>query len=172
MVEVSFLGEYIMLNADLIQNHMVSTLKEFALQMDVTSIWLCRFDFVNNQSTIIGEYAKFEANIMERTSELGAVYPEFSATWRDWLRTGNGYQTEHIDEMDRNDPDWVEYVEGGVDSVAYYPVKISGIVWGYVELWESRGKRTFDTPQEVAMMKQFSQQIGILLTAIFSDLAA
>jgi hypothetical protein len=161
-----------MLPNELIQERVHPILKDLSQKLDVTSVWLCHFDFAKNCSIVVGEYANLDANPQESLSDLGETHHKSVSTWTSWLRTGEGYKSQHIDEMDRNDPDWLVYVECGVDSVAYFPVKIMGIVWGYVEVRESRGKRDFDTVEDAANMHNYSLKIGARLNQLFSEIAA
>jgi hypothetical protein len=154
-----------------IQMYIAPVLQELAQQLDVTSVWLCRFDFAKNHSVVVGEHIGAAATALEENSDLGEIYPEFSTVWRDWLRNTGGMKIAHTDEMNHNDADWIDYVENSVQSVAYYPVKVSGIAWGFVEVWESHGKRSFDTPAEEAILRRYAIKVGAALNQLISAAA-
>lgn len=149
-----------------IQVQLETILKELVQTADFTSAWLCKFDFERKMSIVHAGYAMNHENLLESESDVGEEYPEGNPEFIAWLLDHNTqHPTIHIDEMDRNDPEFLEYVEGGADSVSFVHVIIDGRTWGFIEFWESRQKREF-SPEDFVIAQDFASRLATTLQKI------
>ncbi|MGB7340937.1 MAG: GAF domain-containing protein [Phototrophicaceae bacterium] len=135
-------------------------LKILVHNLGITSVWLLQYDFEKHVSLATAHYIDFTANLLEQTPDNGEEYPEVDPNFIAWLQSKVqvGY-TLHVDELDRSDPDWLDYVEKGLESVSYMPIFVDNKPWGYVECWETRKKRIF-TEEDFDIVKASADQIS------------
>lgn len=146
-----------------IQVQLETVLKELVQTADFTSAWLCEFDFEREISIVRAGYSMNHENLLESESDVGEEYPEHNPEFITWLLDHNTqHPTSHIDEMDRTDPEFLEYVEGGADSVSFEHIIMGDNTWGFIEFWESRQKREF-SPEDFAIAQDFASQLVVIL---------
>ena len=139
-------------------------LKKLGEGIDATSVWMCHHNFEQRVSIVVSGCTMRTANMIESDEDIGAKFPETdgSQVWV-WLRSSKPEPyVIHVDELARNDPDRLEYINGGTWSVLFLPVFKSGATWGYIEIWESREKRHF-TAEDIRAAKAIIEEIVLLL---------
>lgn len=99
-----------------------------------------------NTSTVIAEYFGPDANEQERESDLGVTYHNNHALGDDILeRMGNGrcVIAQVAQDAALTAENRAHYKYHQVETVLYVPLRILGKPIGFVEVWDSRGSRSY-----------------------------
>lgn len=149
--------------SETIEVEIEAILKELVVKADFTSAWLCEFDFARKLSIVRAGYAKNKDNLLERESDVGEEFPEFDPEFIAWLLNHHVRRPIlHVDEMERDDPEFFNYVENGADSVGFVHVIVDTKTWGFIEFWESRQKREF-SDEDFDVAQNFASQIAAVI---------
>jgi PAS domain S-box-containing protein len=144
---------------------LMTVLKRLAEQMgralDATSVYVCEWNQAANTSTVVVEYYAPAASEQERISDLGVTYNLATDYGIDplWQQAGRS-QVIHVDDPGLPPNRAAHLRQYGCWSVLTVGLTARANVFGFIELWESRQRRTF-TPDEIALCQAIAQQAAI-----------
>jgi signal transduction histidine kinase/CheY-like chemotaxis protein/DICT domain-containing protein len=136
--------------------------EQMSQAIDTTSAYISIYN-PDSSWTVLAEYYGPEASPQEKVSDLGMTYtiPEDDPTYLDCLRAG---QVEILHQDDPNTPasirNHLQQFNG--QSVLLIPLRFSGELVAFTDLWESRRRREF-TPDEIALCQGIAQQAAIAI---------
>jgi GAF domain-containing protein len=138
-------------------------LKPVVAALDVTSIWVCQYE--GGSTVIVGECVAETANLLEKDGDLFAVHQEASySSLGAWLRSKDYVpRLIHVDTLPANDPEYRELSVNGVKTVLNVAIRIEGMFWGYIEVWETRQKREY-TAADIQVVESAAGQIADLIS--------
>jgi|GEM_PF-3422667 len=145
-----------------IQSHM---LRFLVRGLNVSSAYIGQHDFDLKQLTVRNAYVDADPISTEWNSDIGQVYPETDMGGTTaWL-----YQDTHklrilyTDELPDGDPEKEELEPEGVYTVVFAPLYKNKMIWGLVEIWETKYRRQW-TQDELAFIEFASQYISQVIT--------
>ncbi len=133
--------------------------EQFATAIDVTSVYISTYEHSTSTSTVIAEYISPFAASAEKASHLDISYtfPEDD----DFLKATQIKQY-HWDDPSGPLIERQHLQQYGCQSVMMVPLQIRGQISKFIELWESRNRRTF-TPEEQRLCQEIAQQAAIAI---------
>ncbi|MBC8507101.1 MAG: EAL domain-containing protein [Anaerolineales bacterium] len=131
---------------------------------DITSSYIFLYNKEKQTVLSVAEYISPCANALEKISDLGVEYDESGeAELELWSKLNAGhYHYQHIDDEDISPLDRRLIEEFGGHTILFVPLMRQDEVIGYIELWESRGKRVF-TNDEIALCFDIANQTKLAL---------
>ncbi|MCA9975132.1 MAG: GAF domain-containing protein, partial [Anaerolineales bacterium] len=143
---------------------LLSTLAEQMGQIiDVTSVYICRYDVEKVTGTVVAEYFSEQALPQERVSDLDLTYSiaDVLPGTADLLEAGQP-KTLFVSELNLSQESSSYRRNLQAQSILLIPLQVSGQTIAYAELWESRQPREF-TPDEISLCQAIAQQAAIAL---------
>jgi|GEM_PF-2677150 len=136
-------------------------IKEMAEATNLTSAYICQWFPQTGQSMVTTEYISDHANHLERESDLGEyIVEDLSSFFGRGLIDGNpNPDTANVFNLPLYDTDRRHYLEYGACSICMARVWANNVIWGYLEMWESRYEREF-TQQDKAIFHYVADQFG------------
>ncbi|MBI5566348.1 MAG: GAF domain-containing protein, partial [Chloroflexi bacterium] len=144
---------------------LTTVLKRLAEQIgraiDATSVYVYEWNRAANTSTVVVDYYGPAASEPERVSDVGVTYDLATGYGPEpiWQRPG-GSQITHVDDVDLQPDRTAHLRQYGCWSMLTVGLTARANVFGYIELWESRQRRTF-TPDEIALCQAIAGQAAI-----------
>ena len=145
--------------------HLLGMVAQVACEIiGTTSAYVCDMNFQTQTSTVLAEYFNIGASSKERVSDLNATYSielgcsELSA----WLQAPPKEIVCHVDDPNLAPVERDEMLQYGGKSKLLIPLIAESQVLGYIEVWESRQKRTFASG-EILLIKAIANQAAITL---------
>ena len=136
-------------------------IKQMVESTQITSAYICRWFPDKGQSLVTIEYVSEYANHLERESDLGEYITEdLSSILGQALSDGNAtLSAANVFNLPLNDPDRQKFLAYGACSICFARIWSDNVLWGYIEMWESRYDRDF-TVKEHALFDDIASKLG------------
>lgn len=136
--------------------------RQLTIAIGVTSAYIMEANEEVTEQTVVAEYWTEEAAAQERISDFGEVYhltayPQISEAIRSGQVLIFHEDSDFVGEVAR-----AELREYGVKSALMVPIVRHGRVYGEVELWESRHRRSF-TARETKLAQTIAQHAASVI---------
>ncbi len=130
--------------------------------LDITSCYIVAINQEQATYTVLAEFWSDSANVAERTSDLGEVYPlaDFPAITKAILDGKNIVLQKDDENLSKEEIEQFKKYE--IESMLFVPIMSHGLLLGDVEIWESRQRREF-TQGEMDLTRAMAAQAGNII---------
>ncbi len=126
--------------------------------VNATSTYICDYDPKTMTSRVLANNFSPEACAQEKASFIGEIYQED----HDPILIAGEPEQYHVDDPQLSKDDRDHFITYGAKSVLTLPAQFLGRTYGFVEIWESREKRTFSV-EEIQLLQNIAQQAMIAI---------
>lgn len=129
--------------------------------IDATSAYICEWNPPTGSAIVLADYYSPQASAAERVSDRGHSYNlvrdlGLSAQWL----TSTEAKVAHVEDETQPTTRRQHLQQYGAQSALAVPLSARDVIFGYVELWESRRRREF-TADEISLCRSMAQQAAI-----------
>ncbi len=116
---------------------------------DASSVYICQHDTTTHQTKVRNHFIGTRAKQRELVSDLGETFDDSNFnTFLTWLYNSDPEPLIiDMSEVDLTSAEYEEYQGYDLASLVYAVLHREGTIWGYIEIWDSRHKRTFNETQ-------------------------
>lgn len=131
--------------------------------IDVTSAYICSYEKVIRNTTVLAEYISPSASPLEQESDLGVSYYLSDGLYNDMAFLERGeLRVLYLHDTHLSKEMRTHMEQFGAQTMMFIPLIIGGDTIAYAELWDSRLRRQF-RDNEIALCRGIAQHAAIAL---------
>lgn len=130
--------------------------------VNATSAYICDYKPEDHLISVIAEYVSAEANEKERISDLGKTYliPDELPNAAHRIEDPSGYHIYYANSHELSAQERHNLASYNANTMLVAPFYVEGKIVGFVEIWDSRTRRTF-TQEEIDMVCLIANQVAV-----------
>lgn len=134
-------------------------MKTIGSYLDATRVIICDWNALEKTITIVADHITDKAPDTSEPFAIG-TYRKLDTSFEEQLTSPTGYWVYHHDEDDLSSEKLLKYETHGIKTALYASmVTNDGEVVGFVEVWDTIGKRDY-TPQQIIFLVSVAQQMA------------